>query len=210
VTTSDEATPPALAGEPDNEAFPPIVALVCSAGGLEALRSVLSPLPESFPAAIVVLQHLSPSHPSQLSSLLARASAMPVATAADGTRLRAGDVVVIPPGTHALVAGGDRIALVESDGPPPYRPSADLLLSSLAVSAGRRTIAVVLSGLGHDGATGAAAVHRFGGVVIAADEATSEHFAMPAAAIARDEAVDYVRPVTEIPALLEKLVAPSG
>jgi chemotaxis response regulator CheB len=84
--------------------------------------------------------------------------------------------------------------------------SADLLLATLAVTAGPQVIAVILSGAGHDGATGATAVHDRGGVVIAADESLSTHPAMPLAATARDQIVGHVVPVDTIPALLDRLV----
>ena len=78
---------------------PPAVALVCSAGGLHALRRVLGPLPSDFPAAIVVLQHQRPSGPSMLAPILARACRLPVRDARDGDALVAGCVLVVPPGT---------------------------------------------------------------------------------------------------------------
>jgi two-component system chemotaxis response regulator CheB len=183
---------------------PAIVALVCSAGGQEALTEVLGALPQDFPASVIVLQHLAPGHRTRLAPILSRATKLPVSTARNRVELHAGSALVIPPGTHGLVTTDNRLALVASDGPPPYRPSADILLSSLAVVAAPRTIAVVLSGSGHDGATGACAIHDFGGIVIACDEASSAHFSMPAAAIGRDDAVDYVLPLTQIaPALIE-------
>ena len=183
-----------------------IVALVCSAGGFSALVSVLAPLPASFPAAVIVLRHQAPDHSSPLVELLGRKCALPVTAAQDGADLRAGTVCVVPPGKHALVTVDRRIALIKSDVPPPYRPSADLLLTSLALVAPRQTIAVILSGAGKDGATGATAIHDFGGVVIAADRASSEYFGMPEAAIGRDDAVDYILPVTQIADRLETLV----
>jgi two-component system, chemotaxis family, protein-glutamate methylesterase/glutaminase len=184
------------------------VALVCSAGGLQALIDVLRPLPADFPAAIIVLQHQSPDHPSYLVNILARNCALPVSVARHGAALRAGMVVVVPPGKHALATVGNRLALISTDHSVPYRPSADLLLTSLALVAARRTIAVILSGGGSDGATGAVAVHDFGGTVIAADKASSAYFGMPEAAISRDDAVDHVLPVGEIPALLISLTGP--
>lgn len=186
-----------------------VVALVCSAGGLDALRHVLAPLPVDFPAAVVVLQHLPPDRKSLLASILARDCRLPVREARHGDALVEGQVLIVPPGKHALATQEGTLALVMSDGAPPYRPSADLLLTSLAITAGSRVVAVVLSGGGHDGATGAVAVHDFGGTVLAADEASSAHFAMPAAAIGRDDAVDLVLPVGDIPAALVSLLAPS-
>ena len=92
----------------------------------------------------------------------------------------------------------NRLALINSDHSLPARPSADLLLTSLALVAARRTIAVILSGRGSDGATGAVAVHDFGGTVIAGDKASSAYFGMPEAAISRGGVVDQVLPVGEI------------
>jgi len=207
--TTGRATRTALSTVPRHRPTgPPIVALVCSAGGLQALISVLRPLPKDFPAAIIALQHQSPDHPSYLPEILARSCALPVSAARHGAALRAGTVVVVPPGKHALVTIGNRIALINTDHSLPARPSADMLLTSLALVAARRTIAVILSGGGSDGATGAVAVHDFGGTVIAADKASSAYPAMPEAAISRDDAVDYVLPVGEIAALLISLTQP--
>ena len=134
-------------------AGPPIVALVCSAGGLHALSSVLSPLPAGFPAAVIALQHQSPDSPGYLPRILARNCALTVRTAQHGVALRTGTVNVMLPGKHALVTPGNRLALISTDHSLPYRPSADLLLVSLALVAARRAIAVILSGEGSDGAT---------------------------------------------------------
>ncbi|WP_051736639.1 chemotaxis protein CheB [Pseudonocardia halophobica] len=185
---------------------PRIVVLACSAGGLDALARVLRPLPADLPAAFVVVQHQRPGQGGLLAPILAKRCCMPVHEVRHGELLREGRVYVVPPGRHALATTAGTLALISTDGPPPYRPSADLLLSSLAVTAGPRTIAVILSGGGSDGATGAVAVHDFGGTVLAADEASSAHFAMPAAAIARDDAVDRVLPVDDIAAALVALL----
>jgi two-component system chemotaxis response regulator CheB len=183
-----------------------VVALVCSAGGLDALTHVLAPLDPDFPAAIIALQHSRPDRRGLLAPILQRRCRLPVRDAKDGDVLVPGTVLVVPSGRHALATKGGALALISSDGPPPYRPSADLLLATLAVTAGNRAVAVVLSGEGSDGATGATAVHEFGGVVIAADKESSAHYGMPAAAISRDDVVDHVRPVDEIPALLNSLL----
>ena len=204
--TATAARLPAPSTPTSDVARAPIVALVCSAGGLGALSVVLGGLPCDFPAAVVVLQHQRPDPPSRLAEILARRCVLPVSQAHHGAELRGGRVLVVPSGKHALVTEENRLALITADGPPPYRPSADLLLTSLALVAASRTIAVILSGGGNDGATGATAVHDFGGVVIASDRSSSEHFEMPAAAIGRDGAVDYVLPVDEISRKLVTLV----
>lgn len=188
----------------------PVVALVSSAGGLEALSRVLAPLPVDFPASVIALQHLMPDHPSQLADILRERCAMDVVVAEHGMALTPACVHVAPPGKHILLRQDDTLALITSGAYPPNRPSADLLLVSLALIGGSRSIAVVLSGKGNDGATGATAIHDFGGVVIAADEASSQEFSMPAATIGRDDAADHVVHVDGIATLLEELIGSSG
>ena len=188
----------------DEQAFP-VIALVCSTGGLDALTRVLGQLPADFPAAIIVLQHIDPKAHSSLTAILDRRTPLTVLEGTDGVELRPGQVLVAPPGSHTLVTGLGTIALIESGARPPYRPSADLLLTSLALSVGARAVAVVLSGHGIDGATGATAVHRFGGIVIASDEESSTEFSMPRATIIRDTILDHVIALDAIPALLVAL-----
>jgi two-component system chemotaxis response regulator CheB len=187
----------------------PVVALVGSAGGLEAVTRVLGPLPESFAASLVILIHLSPHHSSQLVDVIGRHCALPVLAAEDDLPLLPGQVIVVPPGRHLLITPDGRIprtALIVSGAYPPSRPSADLLLATLATAVGRRAIAVILSGGGNDGATGATAVHLCGGTVLATDETSSRHYSMPLAAIQRDDAVDRVLPLDGIADALQELV----
>jgi len=89
------------------------------------------------------------------------------------------------------------------------RPSADLLFESVAAAYGDRAIAVVLTGSGHDGALGVTAIKQRGGTVVAQDEASSEFFGMPSAAI-KTGAVDFVLPLEEIAPTLTTLVAQQG
>jgi two-component system chemotaxis response regulator CheB len=188
----------------------PIVALVASAGGVDALSRVLTALPAELPASVVVLLHVSPDRESALPAILGRISASGVEAARDGDQLAPGRVIVAPAGRHLLITSELRVALIESGAFPPSRPSADLLLTTLAIAAGARVIAVVLSGTGHDGATGATAVHRFGGTVLATDAASSRSFDMPSATIGRDSAIDHVVDLDALPALLLQLISVGG
>ena len=184
----------------------PVVALVCSAGGIDALKQVLGPLPAGYLGSVVVLQHQSPDVPPfLLAELLAEHTTLSVAIAVEGAALVPGTVLVVPPGQHAIVGRDESVALIPAGAAPPSRPSADLLLASLAVATGPRCVAVVLSGGGRDAATGATAVHHFGGTVIAADEASSAFSQMPRETIDRDDAVDFVVPVSDIADLLIKI-----
>lgn len=189
-------------------AVPAVVALVASTGGLRAVTATLAGLPADLPAAVVVLLHQEPGRPaSALTDLLADPSALPVAVAAHGDALRAGEVLVIPPGRHLLVTPEGRVSVFASGAFPPHRPSADLLLASLATAVGRRAIAVVLTGQGHDGATGATAVHVHGGTVLATSEATSTSPSMPGATAGRDHITDEVVALEDLPDRLAVLAA---
>jgi two-component system chemotaxis response regulator CheB len=173
-----------------------VVAVAASAGGQIALTELLSGFPDDLPAAVVVVQHLSPGHPSFLPAILDRSGPLPVTDAREGAPLRAGTVVVAPPDRHVSIPNWT-LHLDETPVVNFVRPSADVLFGSVARVAGPRAIAVVLSGTGHDGAEGARLVKAAGGVVIVQDEATARHFGMPAAAIASTH-VDRVLALDEI------------
>lgn len=182
----------------------PVIALVASAGGLDALSEVLAALPATLPAAVLVLQHLESRRVSLLPGILDKRTALRVQPAADGDVLAAGTVYVAPSGRHLRITTDRTLQL--SDTPPVQfsRPSADVLLWSLA-AAGAPVIAVVLTGRGEDGAQGSLHVSRSGGTVLAQDRATSLHFGMPGAA-ALAGGVTEVLPLPGIAARLVELV----
>ena len=184
-----------------------VMALVGSAGGVAAVSQVLQGLPADLNAAVIVLLHQVPDRDNRLVDVLRRRSVLVVEPAQDNEPLMPGVVVVAPPGKHVLIAPGPRVVLIVSGAVPPSRPSADLLLTTLAVQCGPRATAVVMSGYGHDGATGATAIHRFGGTVLASSEASSEVFSMPEATILRDSAVDHVVAVDAVADVLAAIVA---
>jgi two-component system chemotaxis response regulator CheB len=161
-----------------------VVAIVSSAGGVVALGRVLASMPPDLPAAVIVMLHLLPEHRSHLTDILRRHTVLPVKQAADGDLLEEGWVYVAPPDAHLVVEQGGRLSLQATPPVRHLRPSGDVLLASLAASYGDRGLAIVLTGLGSDGAAGVQAVKGAGGSVFAQDEATSEYFGMPGAAIA--------------------------
>jgi two-component system CheB/CheR fusion protein len=159
-----------------------VVGVGASAGGLDACSRLLHALPPATDLAFVVLQHLDPTHPSELAALLGRATTMPVRQASDGQAVEPGHVYVIPP-TAVLSIEGGRLRLAPR--PPPSGPATviDQFLESLATDQGALAVGVILSGTGSDGARGIAAIQAAGGRTFAQDPATAEHCGMPQAAI---------------------------
>ena len=173
-----------------------LVVVAASAGGLTALVSVLEKLPVEFPLPVGVVQHIDPNHPSRVASILDRRTPLPVSQARNLDAMIRGHVYVAPPGVHMVIAPGYSVHLTNTAPVHFVRPAADLLFESAARSCGR-VIAVILTGTGSDGTAGAAVVHAAGGIVIAQNQATSEFFGMPQAAI-DSGVVDYVLPIEEI------------
>lgn len=183
-----------------------VVVLAASAGGLSALSQILPALPLNFPATIIVVQHLdSQSDSSLMTDVSSRPAILPLLQAQEGEPLRPGMIYIAPPNQHLFVTPDGTLCLSQAALVDFARPSADLLLQSVAASFKHRAIAVVLSGTGSDGAMGVQAIHKMGGKVIAQDESTSDFFDMPSAAIATGT-VDFVRPLNEIASCLVNLV----
>jgi len=183
-----------------------IVAFAASAGGVFALTEILGKLPADFPAIVVVVQHLDPRHRSLMPEIFGRRSKLPVDQAQDGMDIEPGHIYLAPPDRHLLINGDGTVSLTQTELVNFVRPSADLLFESVAAAYGERAIAVVLTGAGKDGSMGVTAIKARGGTVIVQDEATSEFFSMPSAAI-RTGAVDFVLSLNEIPSALVTLVA---
>ena len=186
-----------------------IVALAASAGGLAALAAVLSGLPDDFPAALVIVQHLDPRHRSLMADILSRRTKLKVKQATEGDRVSPGIVYIAPPDRHLLVNPDGSLSLSQSELVHFVRPSADLLFESVAASYKGRAIAVVLTGTGCDGAMGVQAIKKMGGTVIVQDEKTSEFSGMPSAAIRTGQS-DFILPLGEIAAALTTLVMTGG
>ena len=170
----------------------PVVGIGASAGGLDVFKRLLGGLPADSGLAIVFVQHLDPKHHSLLADILSRATAMPVSEAADGMRLEANHVYVIPASVDLTMAGGALILAPRTEAAGSHMPI-DRFLRSVADQCGSRGIGVILSGTGSDGSAGLAAVKAAGGVTFAQDVATARFPAMPQAAAATG-CVDFVLP----------------
>jgi two-component system chemotaxis response regulator CheB len=181
-----------------------VVALAASAGGLNALTQVLAALPETFPAALVVVQHLDRRHRSVMADILSRRTRLAVKQAALGDQLAVGRALIAPPDRHLLVNADRSISLTQSELVHFVRPSADLLFESVAAGFRDRAIAVVLSGSGQDGAMGVKAIKKMGGTVIVQDARNAEFAGMPGAALATG-LPDFVLALDEIAPALQKL-----
>jgi two-component system chemotaxis response regulator CheB len=153
----------------------------------------------------VIVQHVLASHPSLLAAILDRRTPLCVREAQDGDRLAAGTVLTAPPGRHLLVRADHTLALSSGELVNHVRPSADVLLASVAAHFGAGAIAVILSGTGVDGSAGVRAIRASGGVVLAQDEESAEFPGMPSAAI-RTDCVDQVLALESIAKALVGLV----
>jgi two-component system chemotaxis response regulator CheB len=180
---------------------PWLIVIAASAGGVLALRQLLAGLPADTPAAVVILQHRSPTQPSILNSILARRAKMPVVLAREGELIEPGVVYVARPDLHLTVVPGGRFEYVDGTKVRGVRSSANPLLETAAAVYGDRAIAVVLTGSGMDGTDGVQTVKARGGIVIAQDPDTAEYQSMPRSAV-RTGAVDHVLPLDAIPAAL--------
>lgn len=182
----------------------PIVAVAASAGGLDALRLLLSGIPADFGAAMLIVQHMAPRQRSRLAEILARHCALPVAMAREGQKIEKGHVLVAPPDRHLLI-GADRSVVLSADVPVNFcRPSADRLFQSAISEAGVKTIAVVLTGTGQDGAEGMRGVKKGGGTTLVQSEESSLYKGMPRAAM--ETAPDFVVALEEMADTLTDLV----
>src|SRR5262245_40893417 len=177
----------------------PICAIGASAGGVMALQDFFSAIDDDLGLSYVVVIHLSPDHPSQLSAILAGRTRMPVEQVEHSLKLRPNCVYVIAP-DRELVIEGVNVAAAPITGPSSKRTPNDRFFHSVA-DAHHDGFAVVLSGSGSDGALGIRAMKEAGGVVFVQDPNEAEYSMMPQSAIATG-AADFIAPV---PALVERI-----
>lgn len=183
-----------------------MVAIGASTGGPQALQLILSKLPNSFAVPVVCVQHISQGFLQGLVDWLSTQCALKVRIAADRETPRAGTVYFPAEGTHLKFDRSGR--LLASREPPVggHRPSVTTTFSSLAEHFGSAAVAVLLTGMGRDGADGMQKVAQSGGITIAQDEASSVVFGMPKQAIELG-AAQHVLPANEIARALLDVVA---
>jgi two-component system chemotaxis response regulator CheB len=184
-----------------------IIGIGASSGGIAALPLVIDALPAGFPAAVLVVQHVHPSFPSQLAHILSRRARLPVSEAVDGEPVRPGTIITAQPNWHLRVVQR-HIQLTQADKVRFSRPSIDYMLESIAAAYGACAIGVVLTGYGSDGAIGLTAIKASGGTTIVQDPADAEQGGMPTAAWAT-HCIDYRLSLSDIGPMLVELVANS-
>jgi len=182
-----------------------LVVVSASAGGLDPLRTILSGIPDTFPAAIGIVLHTSPESPGLAPEILDRVSRIPVTTAFDGQRLEAAHAYFAPVDRHLVVEPG-HLRVIRGPREHRFRPAIDPLFRSAAQVFGSAAIGVLLSGNLDDGTAGLGAISRLGGTAVVQEPGDAAFPSMVTTAIERLN-VDYVLPASGVADLLARLTA---
>ncbi|HKK97007.1 MAG TPA: chemotaxis protein CheB, partial [Marivita sp.] len=182
----------------------PIVGIGASAGGFEALKTMIAKTAAQTGAAFVIVQHLSPDQKSILHELLQGQTEIPVSQIKDGEAIEANHFYVVPPGTVARIEG-NRLHLVERDTHDALHRPIDSFFKSLAAARGRDAYCVVLSGTGSDGSAGLKEVKAAGGFALVQESKGARFPGMPDSAVATG-VVDFILPVEQIARRLDEII----
>ena len=158
-----------------------ILAIGASTGGVEALSTVLRDFPENCPPTVIV-QHMPANFTASFAERLNKSCQPEISEARNGDLLRPGHVYIAPGGiAHLVIQGREQLKcrLVESEKVSGHRPSVDMLFQSVAATAGRNSIGVILTGMGADGADGLLEIRKAGGVTFGQNEVSSIIYGMP-------------------------------
>jgi two-component system chemotaxis response regulator CheB len=180
-----------------------IIVVGASAGGVEALSTLVGGLPADLPAALFVVLHIPPYSQSHLPAILTHHGSLPAAHATHGAAIAHGHIYVAPPDHHLLVRDG-YVELTRGPRENSSRPAVDPLFRSAARAYGPRVVGVVLSGALGDGSAGLMAIAARGGVTVVQDPEEALFESMPRTAL-RYVRVDHILPVHEIAALVSRL-----
>jgi two-component system CheB/CheR fusion protein len=182
----------------------PVVGIGASAGGLEAFEQFFAHMPAATESgmAVVLVQHLDPTHKSILRDLVTQYTRMKVYEVEDGMAVEPNCAYIIPPNKDMALLHGT-LQLMDPDAPRGFRLSIDFFFRSLARDQRERAICIVLSGTGTDGTLGLRAIKEVGGMAMAQDPESAKYDGMPRSAIATG-LVDYILPARDMP---EQLIA---
>lgn len=177
-----------------------ILAIGTSTGGPNALADLIPRLPDRFPVPVVVVQHMPPLFTRLLAERLNSQSRIPVREAEQGRVIEAGQVWIAPGDYHMIVVRKAQDVVLQLNQEPPEnscRPAVDVLFRSVARVYGPNVLAVVMTGMGSDGARGAAHIHEAGGEIFVQDEASSVVWGMPGAVV-HSGCASKIRPLPEL------------
>ena len=181
-----------------------IIVIGTSAGGMQALEKLLQQLPEDFPAAVFIVQHLGMESSAEfLVNRLGKYTSLACKVARNGAVIKNGQVYLAPPDMHLLLKK-NQVLVAKGPRENQFRPSIDPLFRSAAAFHGSRVVGVMLTGLMSDGVLGMEAVHRCGGVVVVQDPADAEYPDLPRNVI-KQVGADYIASVAEMGSLLDQL-----
>ena len=183
-----------------------IIVIGASAGGIEALKTLVSSLPKGFAASIYIVQHIGLQSPGVLPDILLRAGPLAAANARNWETIQPGRIYVAPADHHLLIDKAGYVRITKGPKENRFRPAVDPLFRSAATAFGPRVIAVILTGGLDDGTAGLWAVKQQGGTAIVQDPDDALYPSMPMSAL-RHVDVDYCLPLPEIAPLLIRLVA---
>ena len=184
-----------------------VVAIGVSTGGPRALNQVISPLPKNFPVPIICTQHISPGFLEGLVNWLDRESKLRIKIAQKGEYPRPGTVYFAPENSHLQLTSQGQFIHTSTEAVDGHCPSATVMFQSVAKFYGRKSLGILLTGMGRDGATGMKAIAEIGGMTIAQDEKSCIVFGMPKAAI-EIGAAKHILPLQEIAPLLTQIQQP--
>jgi two-component system chemotaxis response regulator CheB len=197
--------------QPLHELTDRVIAIGSSTGGTEALAKILPMFPPASPG-IVIVQHMPADYTASLSERLNRLSQMTVKEAQNGDRVISGQILIAPGGMqhmHVQRYGGQyRIKLVDGEPVSSHRPSVDVLFKSVAMAAGKNVAAVLMTGMGRDGAAGLLEIRNAGGRTFVQDEKTSVVWGMPKVAWEMN-AADAIVALEHIPRKIIKAISAS-
>lgn len=170
-----------------------IIGVAVSTGGPPALQQFLSLIPVDFPVPIVIVQHISTGFVESLAGWLEEQSHVKVTVAKEGDKPKPGIIYLAPDHHHLTVDNLRRFKLLKDDYHKiHHKPSADIMLKSLAKIYGPKTIGIIMTGMGRDGAAGIKAIKEAGGITIAQDEESSLIYGMNKTAIDEGSAVEIL------------------
>jgi len=185
--------------------IPPLVAIGSSTGGPKALATILSRLPVRFGGAIAIVQHVDVQFAAGMVDWLNQQSSLPVKLATTGDRLEVGKILIAGTNDHLYLRPNRTLAYTPEPRDYPYRPSVDVFFKSIARIWGQKATAVLLTGMGRDGAEGLSLLRTQGWHTIAQDRDSCAVYGMPKAAAELNAAIEILSPEAIATSLIRRI-----